>query len=143
MSGVRFRQWVSYDTMQDSERGLAEALGVNPPRPSPIQALVMRPLLWIGSRTETKLTINDEGVTTDQGGTRRAWAWSDFAMSFETDDLIGLVIATTTAPVCLVKRSMTVDDVVEVRHLMAEHLRSTPESMARVRSARTGSAQPM
>jgi len=59
-------------------------------------------------------------------------------MSYETDNLLCVVITDTTGPLTIHKRALSEERLAEVRRLIAEHVQVTPETIARITAIRTG-----
>jgi len=127
---VTLRFKVGAAEFAESEAGLALALGSNPPR----QSMFGRLAAGIVGLFPLTVTLDEAGV--HQGSVTRAW--SDIGLTYETQNLVVLVITKTTGPLGLPKRAMSPRDLEAVRRLVAEKVVSTPVDLAWIQKVRTG-----
>jgi hypothetical protein len=114
----------------EAEAGMASALGANPPR----QSMLGRLAASLVGLVPSTVTIDDAVV--HQGSVTRAWR--DFGLTYETENLVVLVITKSTGPLSLPKSAMSAGDLEAIRRLVAEKVVSTPTDLAWIQQVRTG-----
>jgi len=107
---VTLRFKVGAAAFAEAEAGMAQALGSNPPHQSVFGRLVASILGLVPST----VTLDDVGV--HQGSITAPW--SDFGLTYETENLVVLVLTKTTGPLCLPKGAMSEGDLDAVRRLV-------------------------
>jgi hypothetical protein len=127
---VTIRSHPTYDDLLESEAGLARLIGRDIDRPSGPAAFGLRLGIGVFSRfTTTVTTISDDGVLV-QGSKYGTIPWAEFGDGYETDGLVCLVVARTTAPIAIQKRAMTPAQLDLVRRYVAA--RVTPDEPGHV-----------
>jgi hypothetical protein len=126
---IRFRSRPG--DLREAETGLARALGFDGAvSPTPggwiIAALI--------SLIPSSATIDDTGVRI--GGVTRLW--EDIGLSYETENLVCLVLTRTSGPITLPKSAMSDADLVTVRSLAADRVVTTPDILEHLTRIRTG-----
>jgi hypothetical protein len=116
VAAVTFTDRALIDDLAESEAGLGATLGHPVAAPSGIAVVLMRPLFrFFGKRT---ITVDDNGITVSG----RFRPWSDYGLTYETDNLVCVVLTKTTGPLGIHKRDLTEDQLAEVRRLIAENI---------------------
>jgi hypothetical protein len=115
---VTVRYYPTFEDFDEAEQGMARLFGSPPVRRSGGQTVAVKAVGFLGRFFTSVVTISRDGVLI-QGSKRGLLPWSEIGDSYETPNLVVLVVARTTAPITLPKRAVIPGELDTIRKYVA------------------------
>lgn len=130
---------LTWDELSEMLAATFHALGLPERKPNLQTRLYLRWLHWRNIE-ETFVGADRDGIVVHaEGFDPVGYPWSAFALSFETQRVIGLLLTETAAPILIPKRSLADGDLLLLRRLIAENLIKDADAIEAMRERRLAS----